>query len=75
MQLLAGCRLDAAQKRMLLEDAINLDKYADFLLTEESAIANIATFGAAACAASSSSANVGAVNPHVQGKGQQQSKG
>ncbi len=38
-QLLAGCCSDAAQKRMLLEDIINLDKYVEILLSEESAIA------------------------------------
>ncbi len=60
---------------MLLEDAIGLDKCVDILLSEESTIADIAAFGATACAASSSSANVGAVNPSMQGKGQQRGKG
>ncbi len=69
MQLLAGCRLDAARKWMLLEDAINLDKYVKILLSEESAIADIAAFRAAACASSTSSASVGTVNHHGQGKG------
>ncbi len=57
MQLPAGCHSDAAQKRMLLEDIINLDKYMEILLSEASAVANIATFGAAACATSTSSAS------------------
>ncbi len=60
---------------MLLEDVINLDKYVEILLSEESAVTDIAAFGATAHAASSSSASVGAVNPCMQGKGQQQSKG
>ncbi len=75
MQLLAGRCSDAGQKWMLLEDAINLDKDIDILLSEESAIADIAAFGAAACTASSSSTNVGAVNPSLQSKGQQWDKG
>ncbi len=55
---------------MLLEDAIDLDKYVEIILSEESAVADIATFGAATCAASSSTAGIGAVNAHMQGKGQ-----
>ncbi len=75
MQLLAGCQLDAARKWMLLEDANNLDKYVEILLSEGSTVASIAAFGAAAHDTSSSSANVGTVNSRRLGKGQQQSKG
>ncbi len=75
MQLLAGCCSDAARKQMLLEDIINLDKYVEILLPKESAVADIAAFWAAVRATSTSSASVGAVNPHMQSKGQQQGKG
>ncbi len=60
---------------MLLEDVINLDKYMEILLSEESAVANIATFGASACTAFSSSASVGTVNPRMQARASSRAKG
>ncbi|MCP4546672.1 MAG: hypothetical protein GY835_09445, partial [bacterium] len=49
-QVLAGCRSDSARKRMLLEENIDLDRFAEILVSEESVARDMVAFGAQASA-------------------------
>ncbi len=68
MQIMAGCRSDAACKRMLLEMNIDLDKFVDILVSEESVASDIAAFGAQIRAPSAVSTNVQPLQSKMSGK-------
>ncbi len=68
MQILAGCRSDAAHKWMLLEANIDLDKFVDILVSEESMANDIAAFGAQIRAPGAVSTNVQPLQSKTSGK-------
>ncbi len=68
MQVLAGSHSDATRKCMLLEEQIDLDKFINILVSEESVVGDMAVFGAQVCADSTPSTNVQPVQSKVSRK-------
>ncbi len=68
MQIVAGCHSDAARKQMLLETDIDLDKFVDIPVSEESVASDIAAFGAQIHAPSAVSTNVQPLQSKMSGK-------
>ncbi len=68
MQVLAGCHSNAARKHRLLEEQIDLEKFVNILVSEESVVSDMAVFGAKASAHGAPSTNVQPVQRKVSGK-------
>ncbi len=68
MQVLAGCRSDAMRKCMLLEQQIDLDKFVEILVSEESVASDIVAFGAQIRTPSAVSTNVQPLQSKMSGR-------
>ncbi len=71
IRVLAGRHYDPTRKRMLLEEQIDLDKFIDILVSEESVVSDMAAFGAQVSAHGAPSTNVQPVQRKASGKKRQ----